>query len=150
VAAESLDKSGSYEEVERIPGASYTGTGREIFPAGLANILTRIHQEHAPKAMIITESGAAFNDYWDGNNHIHDQQRIDYLRVHIQTVAQVMSQGVPIKGYVVWSLLDNFEWSEGYRQRFGLVYVDYPTLRRVVKDSGHWYASFVASQRGTA
>src|SRR6266567_1539298 len=97
---------------------------------------------------LFTEIGAAFDDHGDGNNHIHDQQRIDYLRAHIQTVARVMNQGVPIKGYVVWSLLDNFEWSEGYRKRFGLVYVDYPTLRRVVKDSGHWYASFVASARG--
>ncbi len=157
VPAESLDQSGylppgqgAYEAVERIPGAAYTEMGWEIFPDGLANILTRIHREYAPQAMIVTESGAAFDDHWDGNNHIHDQQRIDYLRAHIQTVARVMNQGVPIKGYVVWSLLDNFEWSEGYRKRFGLVYVDYPTLRRVVKDSGHWYASFVASQRGTA
>jgi beta-glucosidase len=138
----------NFEAVERIPGSSYTEMGWEIFPDGLANILTRIHREYAPKALVVTESGAAFNDQWDGNSNIHDQQRIDFLREHIQTVAQVMRQGVPIKGYVVWSFLDNFEWSEGYRKRFGLVYVDFSTQRRVIKDSGRWYASFVTSQRG--
>jgi len=135
----------SYEAVDRVPGASYTEMGWEIFPDGLANILTRIHREYAPKAMIVTESGAAFDDQRDSNGDIHDQQRIDYLREHIQTVAQVIRQGVPIKGYIVWSFLDNFEWSEGYRKRFGLVYVDYATQRRIVKDSGRWYANFVAS-----
>ena len=145
--AEHTVPAASYEAVERIPGASYTEMGWEIFPDGLANILTRIHREYAPKALVVTESGAAFDDHWDGTGNIHDQQRIDYLRAHIQTVAQVIRQGVPIKGYVVWSFLDNFEWSEGYRKRFGLVYVDYPTQRRIIKDSGRWYASFVASQR---
>jgi beta-glucosidase len=135
----------SYETVERISGSSYTETGWEVFPAGLANILTRIHRDYAPQAMIVTESGAAFEDFWDGCNGIHDQRRIDYLQEHIQTVARVVQQGVPVKGYIVWSLLDNFEWAEGYRKRFGLVYVDYPTQRRIIKDSGLWYASFVAS-----
>ncbi len=137
----------SYEAVERVPGASYTEMGWEVFPDGLANILTRIASEYAPKALVVTESGAAFNDHWNGNGTISDQQRIDYLREHIQTVAQVIRQGVPIKGYIVWSFLDNFEWSEGYRKRFGLVYVDYATQQRIIKDSGRWYASFVASQR---
>lgn len=138
----------SYEAIDRIPGASYTEMGWEIFPDGLANILTRIHREYGPKAMVVTESGAAFEDHLDGNSDVHDLQRIDYLRKHIQTVAQVIRQGVPIKGYVVWSFLDNYEWAEGYRKRFGLVYVDYPTQRRIIKDSGRWYASFVASQNG--
>ena len=131
---------------ERIPGAFYTAMGWEVFPDGLANILTRIHREYGPISLVVTESGAAFDDHWDGNGNIHDQQRIDYLREHIQTVAQVLRQGIPIKGYIVWSFLDNFEWSEGYHKRFGLVYIDYPTQRRIVKDGGHWYASFVASQ----
>ncbi len=133
----------SFEAVDHIPGASYTEMGTEIFPDGLANILTRIHREYAPKAMVITESGASFDDRWDGNNHVQDQQRIDYLRRHIQTIANIIRQGVAIKGYVVWSFMDNFEWAEGYRQRFGLVYVDYPTQRRIIKDSGHWYANFI-------
>ncbi|HVB20906.1 MAG TPA: GH1 family beta-glucosidase [Ktedonobacteraceae bacterium] len=140
------DTASLYEAVDHIPGASYTEMGWEIFPAGLANILTRIHSEYAPKSLVVTESGAAFDDQWDGNHSVHDQPRIDYLRRHIQAVAQVLRQGVPIKGYMVWSFLDNFEWSEGYRKRFGLVYVDYATQSRIIKDSGHWYASFLASQ----
>src|SRR5579859_4771972 len=145
--AEHAASDDGYEAIARIAGAFYTEMGWEIFPNGLANILTRIQREYAPKALVVTESGAAFDDHWDGSGNIHDQQRIDYLRGHIQTVAQVIRQGVPIKGYVVWSFLDNFEWSEGYRKRFGLVYVDYPTQRRIIKDSGRWYASLVASQR---
>jgi beta-glucosidase len=137
----------SYEALERIPDASYTEMGWEVFPDGLANILKRIDRECTPKAMVVTESGAAFEDHWGGNGVVHDQQRIDYLRAHIQTVAEVIRQGVPIKGYFVWSFLDNFEWAEGYGKRFGLVYVDYPTQRRIIKDSGRWYASLVASQR---
>ncbi len=137
----------SYETVQHISGASYTEMGWEVFPAGLANILACIYQEYAPKALIITESGAAFEDSWDGHNGVHDQKRINYLQEHIQTVAGVVQRGVPVKGYIVWSLLDNFEWAEGYRKRFGLVYVDYPTQRRIIKDSGLWYASFVASLR---
>jgi beta-glucosidase len=137
----------SFEAIERIPGASYTEMGWEVFPDGLANILTRIYREYAPKAMVVTESGAAFDDQWNGNGTIHDQQRIDYLQRHIATVAGVIRQGVPIKGYVVWSFLDNFEWSEGYRKRFGLVYVDYPTQQRIVKESGHWYADFIKQHR---
>ena len=136
----------SYEVVDRIPGAAYTEMGWEVFPDGLANILTRIHREYGPIALVVTESGAAFDDHLDRSGNVHDQKRIEYLREHIQTVAQVIRQGVPIKGYIVWSFLDNFEWSEGYRKRFGLVYVDYPTQRRIIKDSGRWYASFVASQ----
>lgn len=146
-AAEHTVPDETYETIARVPGASYTEMGWEVFPDGLANILTRIYREYAPKALFVTESGAAFDDQWDGNGNIHDQQRVDYLREHIQTVAGVIRQGVPIKGYIVWSFLDNFEWSEGYRKRFGLVYVDYATQRRVIKESGLWYASFVGSQR---
>ncbi|MDQ2905182.1 MAG: GH1 family beta-glucosidase [Chloroflexota bacterium] len=145
--AEHTTPTRSYETIARVPGASYTEMGWEIFPDGLAYILTRIHREYAPRALVVTESGAAFADHWDGKGTIHDQQRIDYLQEHIHTVAQAVREGIPVKGYIVWSFLDNFEWSEGYRKRFGLVYVDYPTQRRIIKDSGHWYASLVASQR---
>jgi beta-glucosidase len=147
IKIEQIGHSDSYEAIKHIPGADYTEMGWEVFPDGLANILTRIHREYGPMALVVTESGAAFDDHLDRNGNVHDQKRIEYLREHIQTVAQVIRQGVPIKGYIVWSFLDNFEWSEGYRKRFGLVYVDYATQRRIVKDSGRWYASFLASQR---
>ena len=137
-----------YEAIERVPGSSYTEMGWEIYPKGLADILTRIYRDYGPKAIVVTESGAAFDDQWDGNNHVNDWLRVQYLREHVAMVAQVMGRGVPVKGYFVWSLTDNFEWGEGYSKRFGMVYVDYPTQRRIVKDSGYWYASFIASQRG--
>ncbi len=139
----------NYEIIERVPGSSYTEMGWEVFPEGLSNILTLLHRDYAPKAMVVTESGAAYSDSLDGNNTIHDPQRIDYLRSHIQRMADVIRKGLPIKGYMVWSLLDNYEWAEGYRKRFGLVYVDYATQRRIIKDSGRWYASFVASQHSS-
>ncbi|HZU67542.1 MAG TPA: beta-glucosidase [Ktedonobacteraceae bacterium] len=138
-----------YEAVKQVPGSSYTEMGWEIYPSGLANILTRLNREYGPKALLVTESGAAFNDQWDGGHTVHDSQRTQYLREHIATLEQVVAQGVPVKGYFVWSLTDNFEWGEGYSKRFGLVYIDYPTQRRIVKDSGYWYASFLASQRRT-
>jgi beta-glucosidase len=121
--------------------------GWEIYPRGLADILTRIYRDYEPKVMLVTESGAAFDDQWDGNNHVNDWQRVYYLREHVAMIAQTIGQGVPVNGYFVWSLMDNFEWAEGYSKRFGMVYVDYPSQRRTVKDSGYWYASFLASQR---
>lgn len=136
-----------YEAIENVPGSSYTETGWEIFPDGLVNILTRISREYAPPALIVTESGAAFTDQCDGDGSVHDTQRIEYLRTHIQIISEAIRQGAPIKGYFVWSLLDNFEWAEGYRKRFGLVYVDYPTQSRIIKDSGFWYANFIQQQR---
>jgi beta-glucosidase len=136
-----------YETISPIPGSSYTEMGWEIFPEGLTNILTRIHREYTPKAMVVTESGAAFPDQLDASSTVHDQQRIEYLRAHIEHVAEAIRQGAPMKGYTVWSLMDNYEWAEGYRKRFGLVYVDYPTQRRIIKDSGHWYANFIEQQR---
>lgn len=88
----------SYETVAHIPGSSYTEMGWEIFPDGLANILTRLHREYGAQALVVTESGAAFEDYWDGKNGVHDPQRIEYLRAHIQAIAEVRQQGVPVEG----------------------------------------------------
>jgi beta-glucosidase len=139
-----------FEEIERLPGASYTsmGVGWEIYPSGLTDMLVRVHREYGPRALVVTENGAAFDDHWDGDGRISDPQRRDYVREHIQALAQALAQGVPLRGYMLWSLLDNFEWAEGYNKRFGVVYVDYATQRRIVKESGRWYASFIAAQRG--
>ena len=73
------------------------------------------------------------------DGQVHDPRRVNYLREHFLKAYEALSQGVPLKGYFVWSLLDNFEWAWGYSKRFGVVYVDYPTQRRIVKDSGKWY-----------
>jgi beta-glucosidase len=127
--------------------SSYTDMGWEVYPQALRDVLVRVHRDYAPRAVAVTENGAAFADQWDGSDHVRDPQRVHYIREHIRTLAQALAQGVPLRGYFVWSLLDNFEWAEGYSKRFGIVYIDYPTQRRIVKDSGRWYADFIASQR---
>ncbi len=141
--------SGKYEEVAVIPGADYTAMGWEIYPQGLSDILVRVNQDYAPSAIMVTENGAAFDDALHNGSRVHDAERTAYLREHISAVARALAKGVPMKGYFAWSLMDNFEWSEGYSKRFGIVYVDYPTQQRIVKDSGRWYSSFLATQSAT-
>ncbi len=136
-----------YEQVAPVPGATYTEMAWEIYPRGVQEVLLRVYQDYAPPLLLITENGAAFEDQWDGGAHITDKRRVLYLREHIQMLEEVLKRGVPVRGYFAWSFLDNFEWTDGYSKRFGLVYVDYATQRRIVKDSGHWYASFIAEQR---
>jgi beta-glucosidase len=136
-----------YEYVAPVPGASYTEMAWEIYPKGLADILLRIHQDYAPRSMLVTENGAAFDDQWDGRNYVPDKRRTQYLREHLSILENTLWLGIPVVGYFAWSLLDNFEWTDGYSKRFGLIYVDYLTQRRVLKESGRWYASFIAAQR---
>ena len=135
-----------YEQVVPVPGASYTDMAWEIYPQGLYDTLLRIQQDYAPRQIMVSENGAAFTDQWDGNNHVPDTRRVQYLRDHIRVLEEVYAQGVPLCGYFVWSLLDNYEWTEGYSKRFGLVYVDYATQRRIIKESGYWYAAFISGQ----
>ncbi len=135
--------------VAPIPGACYTEMGWEIFPQGLTDILVWLHQEYAVPALYVTENGAAFVDTWDGNGHVSDPRRVDYLRDHIEALTKALEQGVALEGYFVWSLMDNFEWAEGYSKRFGVVYIDYATQQRIVKDSGHWYADFIREYQQT-
>jgi beta-glucosidase len=108
----------------------------------------RVAKDYAPPAIYITENGAAFADIRSHDGHVHDLERTAYLEGHIGAVAQAIAAGSPVKGYFVWSLLDNFEWAEGYSKRFGIVFVDYPTLERIPKDSFYWYRDLIASRRG--
>src|SRR5207302_4563166 len=108
-------------------------------------LLHRLHEEYAGLPLMITENGAAFDDRPDADGRVRDDDRIAYLRDHIAVVHEAIRSGVDVRGYFVWSLLDNFEWSFGYSKRFGIVYVDYPTQRRIIKDSGRWYADFIAA-----
>ncbi len=143
-AGESPDSSNS---VVPVPGACYTEMGWEIYPQGLTDLLVRFHNEYAIPALYVTENGAAFTDQWDGNGTVNDPRRVSYVREYIQAVASAMEQGAPLKGYFVWSLIDNFEWAEGYSKRFGVVYVDYASQRRVIKASGQWYANFITAYK---
>lgn len=123
-----------------------TDLGWEIHPQGLAEHLIRIARDYVPPPILISENGAAFADALEGDA-VHDDARIDYLQSHIAAVRQAMSLGADVRGYFVWSLLDNFEWAEGYAKRFGLIYVDYPSQRRVPKDSALWFREFIRARR---
>jgi beta-glucosidase len=133
------------EHIRPVPGANYTETGWEIYPHGMLDLLLRIKSDYAPAEIYITENGSAFQDVVDEDGCIHDIQRRDYLRDHLDVCAEAIRQGVPVKGYYAWSAFDNYEWAEGYSKRFGLIYVDYATQRRIVKDSGHWYHDAIAA-----
>jgi beta-glucosidase len=132
--------------VVRDPEAQRTDMGWEVYPDGLYRVLARVAADYAPPAIYVTENGAAFGDVRGHDGRVRDPERQAYLESHIGSVAQAIAEDVPVKGYFVWSLLDNFEWAHGYSKRFGLVYIDYPTLERVPKDSFYWYRDFVASQ----
>ncbi len=121
------------------PGRPVTAMGWEVYPEGLYDILTRVHQDYAPPALYVTENGAAFDDRLvDGA--VDDPQREAYLHDHLLQSHRAIEAGVPLRGYFAWSLLDNFEWAFGYARRFGLVHVDYATQTRTIKRSGRWYA----------
>lgn len=115
-----------------------------VDPDGLYDLLVWLHREYPPVPLAVTENGAAFNDYADPEGQVHDPDRISFLEGHFRAALRAIAAGVDLRGYFVWSLLDNFEWEEGYSKRFGLIYVDYPTQRRVLKDSAYWYRQVIA------
>ncbi|GIG26685.1 GH1 family beta-glucosidase [Cellulomonas denverensis] len=117
-----------------------TDEGWEIVPDSLRDLLLRLHRDYPGTPLMITENGGVFGDGPTHDGRVHDVRRTDLLLGHLRAVHQAIEAGAPVAGYLHWSLLDNFEWSLGYRPRFGLVHVDYPTGRRTVKDSGHVYA----------
>jgi beta-glucosidase len=127
--------------------APTTAMGWEIYPDGLYELLTRLHREYGVQCLYVTENGAAFDDVPGGDGRIDDRDRIAYLDRYLGAVARAIDEGVPVRGYFVWSLLDNFEWAEGYAARFGIVYVDYPTQERIPKASFRWYRDLIASGR---
>jgi beta-glucosidase len=126
-------------------GLALTDMGWEIFPRGLTDLLVRLHHDYPLPPVYLTENGAAFPDVVQ-DGRVHDAARIDYIAAHVRALAEASSQGVPVAGYMVWSLLDNFEWASGYGKRFGIVHVDYATQRRTLKDSALWYRDFLAAR----
>lgn len=127
-------------------GLPLTEMGWEIYPQGLTELLLRLNRDYAVPPLYITENGGAFPDrLTDGR--VHDADRIRYLADHIAAVGEALRQGVPMAGYMVWSLMDNFEWASGYEKRFGIVHVDYQTFTRTLKDSALWYSRFLQTQR---
>jgi beta-glucosidase len=120
-----------------------TATGWEVQPDGLYDVLERLHGYGRFGSIVVTENGAAFPDRLEGDR-VRDPRRVEFYRQHLVEVRRAVRAGVPVDGYFCWSLMDNFEWADGYEPRFGITYVDYPTQRRVVKDSGRWFQSFLA------
>lgn len=126
-------------------GATYTETDWEVFPQGLTDILVWVKQRYGDIPIQITENGAAFYDPPTANGGtVNDPLRIDYLRTHLNAVREAIARGVKVEGYMVWSLLDNFEWSLGYSKRFGIVHVNFRTQARTLKHSARFYAQVVA------
>jgi beta-glucosidase len=127
------------------PGTEQTQMGWEVAPDGLRDVLLALHAEYAPREIVITENGAAYPDTVDPDGRVRDDPRVAYLARHVAAAGEALAAGVPLTGYHVWSLLDNYEWSLGYTRRFGLVHVDFATQRRTLKDSAHWYAELIAA-----
>ncbi len=112
--------------------------GWEVFPQGLSDLINWLHRDYGFPKLYVTENGATYDDVvWEGQ--VHDLTRIDYIKKHVAVFPELIDAGVPLKGYFCWSLLDNFEWATGTRDRFGLVYTDFATQERRLKDSGRWF-----------
>jgi beta-glucosidase len=122
------------------PDVPRTDLNWEIVPDDLTALLLRLHRDYPGVPLLVTENGGVFDAGPGPDGAVHDPRRTDFLHRHLVAVHRAIEGGAPVQGYYHWSLLDNFEWAMGYRPRFGLVHVDYPTGRRTVKDSGTWYA----------
>ena len=125
-------------------GAAVTDMGWEVAPKSLAELLLRLDRDYKLPPLFITENGAAYQDDVVGGR-VDDEQRREYIESHLVAVADAIARGVDVRGYFVWSLMDNFEWAEGYRKRFGIVHVDYPTQRRTLKSSALWYQALLTT-----
>ena len=137
-------------DVPPADGVPRTMLDWEIRAAGLEQVLVRLSEEYGAREVYVTENGSAWPDRPGPDGQIHDPDRVRYLDGHLAACARAIGRGVPLAGYFAWSLLDNFEWDYGYDARFGLVYVDYPTQQRLMKDSGRRYAEVIAAHRQQA
>ena len=126
------------------PPDELTDMGWEVYPDGLAQILMRVHLDYRPGTLYVTENGASYGTAPDADGRIRDVARTRYLHDHLDGARRAIAAGVPLAGYYAWSLMDNFEWAYGYRQRFGITWVDYTSQKRTLKDSAHWYRRVIA------
>ena len=125
----------------------YTAMGWNIDPSGMTELLTDISSRYPDLPLMVTENGAAFYDTVSDDGQVHDADRVSYLHGHIDAVGKAIDAGADVRGYFLWSLLDNFEWSFGYDRRFGIIRVDFDTQERIVKDSARWYAELIKSRQ---
>jgi beta-glucosidase len=134
---------GSEQVVFHLPPGETTAMGWSIDPSGLYDLLTDVARENPGLPLMVTENGAAFDDYVDPDGEVKDPERIAYLHGHLDAVRRAIADGAAVKGYFLWSLMDNYEWAYGYSKRFGAVYVDFATQRRIPKASARWYSDVV-------
>ena len=123
-----------------------TDKGWEVWPRGLYDIVSNISKRYG-RPIEITENGCGYGDCPDAQGEVPDLQRISYYNAHLGELLRAINDGAQVRGFHAWSFMDNFEWADGYTQRFGLVYVDYRDQRRIIKDSGNWYARVIAANR---
>lgn len=124
-----------------------TAFGWEVSPEGMVTLLSRVASEYRPAEIYLTENGSTYDDTVTPEGRIEDFQRRNYLERHLLALRQIVNMGIPVKGYFAWSLLDNFEWAEGYIRRFGLTHVDFETQERRLKASGEWYRAFLRGEK---
>ena len=124
---------------------SKTDFGWEIYPSGIYDLLLRLKTEYAINKIYITENGCSYGDGPNSEGKVEDERRIDYHHSHLKEIKKAIHDGVPCQGYFAWSLMDNFEWGQGFSQRFGLVWVDFKTLERIPKDSYYLYKKFIST-----
>jgi beta-glucosidase len=132
-----------YGYVPPKPGMPITDLGWPVYPNGLRDMLIRVTKEYGPIPIYIAENGAAYKDVVASDGQIHDTGRLEFLRGFITALGEAIEAGVDVRGYFVWTLLDNFEWARGYDPRFGLIYTDYLSQKRTIKDSGRFYAEVI-------
>jgi beta-glucosidase len=120
-----------------------TEYGWEIHPESLYDLLMRVKSDYKVGNIYITENGCSYSYSPDSSSKINDEKRIHFHKVHIKELQRAVKDGISCKGYFAWSLMDNFEWAQGFSQRFGLVWVDFNTLERIPKESYYWYKKFI-------
>jgi beta-glucosidase len=143
------DPAEPYHQARVLPSTGkLTAGGLDVRPAGLSRILHGVASQ-AALPLLVTENGAAFHVYADPEVGVDDLERVDYLADHFGAALAAIESGVDLRGFFVWSLLDNFEWADGYSRRFGLVYVDFASQARIPKASARWYQQLIAAQPGS-
>ncbi len=133
-------------EHPRYPGVQITDIGWEVYPQGLEEVLRRMRDDYGNLPVYITENGASYHDGVSADGMVHDQRRVEFYQKHLGAVANAQQNGCNVAGYFAWSMMDNFEWSHGYSQRFGIVHVDYATQKRTLKDSALWYRDYIRAK----
>ncbi|MCV2394075.1 GH1 family beta-glucosidase [Actinotalea sp. M2MS4P-6] len=135
-------------DVEFLPRSGpLTAMGWNIDPSGMTELLVGLHHRYPELPLMITENGAAFDDEVSPDGRVHDPRRIAYVHDHVAAVGDAMEAGADVRGYLLWSLMDNFEWAYGYHRRFGIIRIDYDTLERTWKDSAYWYRALISTGR---